>query len=463
MRSRDPAWPIKWLLVGYPLWWALGLADFMWIILAVPMAVRMIYWRRHGSRQLQTPPGFGLWLLFLACALAGAATLGLVAPGTLSSSVLNRVLSYGDRTASYLGITVLLLYAGNLTEDELPRRRLAWMLGLVAIYATVGGIAAMVKPDFQFSSPLGVVLPQSVQSNAFVHVVTHPALAQIQNVLGGPNARPQAPFDYTNTWGECLTLLMPWLLVAGWYAGTRRRRRLTVAILIVAAIPLLYSLNRTAWVGAGLGLAFLLVRVATKNPSRAIATLCTGLAVGAIVVFATPVPSLIGGRLSNGGSANLRATLDGLAVRDALSSPVIGYGDTRKQTGSLNSIARGPTAKCPLCGQLEVGSTGQLWLLLVSNGIVGALLYVAFFVSGIWRFRRDRTPYGRAGLLVLVLSLLYLFSYDAVPAPLGFTMLAYALLWRNDMLRRAILAAPRLDRLRRGTGEQRELEVEAIA
>jgi hypothetical protein len=83
-----------------------------------------------------------------------------------------------------------------------------------------------------------------------------------------------------------------------------------------------------------------------------------------------------------------------------------------------------------------VGSTGQLWLLLICSGFVGAVVYVGFFAVGTWHFRRDRTPYGQAGVLILVLSLLYLFTYSALPAPLGFTMLAYALLWRNELDRR---------------------------
>ena len=36
--ARHPAWPVVALLAGYPLWWALGVADFAWIGFAVPMA-----------------------------------------------------------------------------------------------------------------------------------------------------------------------------------------------------------------------------------------------------------------------------------------------------------------------------------------------------------------------------------------------------------------------------------------
>ncbi len=408
----------------------------MWIILAAPMALRMIQWVRAG-RRLRVPPAFGLWLLFLLCVLVGAVTLGLNAPGTAPSSISHRAFSFANRTLSYAGITVLLLYAGNLTERELSRRRLAWMLGLLALYTTVGGLAAMVAPHFQFSSPLELVLPHSLQTNAFIHAVTHPGLAQLQNVLGGANARPKALFDYTNTWAECLTLLMPWFLVAWWWAGEKRRQLFVVAVAALAGAGILYSLNRGAWIGAGLLVAFLVVRLAGRRPARLMGTVGVALVVVAVFAFATPVSSLVSGRVTHGASANLRANLDALSVKDALASPLLGYGDTRKQIGSQNGIARGPTAKCAICGQQEVGSTGQLWLLLVSNGIVGTVLYIAFFVAGMWRFRRDRTPYGYAGLLVLVLSLFYMFAYDAVPAPLGFTMLAYALLWRNDLERRA--------------------------
>ena len=113
------------------------------------------------------PDAFGIWLLFLICAVAGASVLGLAAPGTVPSPASHRVLSYLNRTGTYIGLTVLLLYVGNLTESRLPRRRLAWMLGLVAVYATIGGVAGTLLPRLQFNSPLGLLLPDSVRSNPF--------------------------------------------------------------------------------------------------------------------------------------------------------------------------------------------------------------------------------------------------------------------------------------------------------
>lgn len=433
---RTPAWPLIALLVGYPLWWALGIADYMFILLAIPMAVRLYSWRAQGRRLLRLPPGFSLWLLFLICMLAGAATLGLTAPGTIASPVGNRIIAFGDRGASYLAVTVLLVFAGNLTERELPRRRLAWLLGLVGIYAIIGGFAAIIAPTFEFTSPLALVMPKHFQNNTLVQSMLHPALSQVQGVLGQAEGRPKAPFDYTDSWGESLTILLPWLLVAWW--TTRRQRRKAIVVAALALIPLIYSLDRGVWIGMAVSVIYLAVRFAARGRLGPLAAIGSGLAVIGIVILVSPLHGLISARLTSEQNSNsIRASLNTLALRDARASPLIGYGGERHQQGSSASIAVGPTAACSACGQSEAGSTGQLWLLLVSDGFLGAAFYFSFFAYGIWRYRRDMTPYGLAGVLVLLLSFVYMFTYEAVVAPLAFTMLAYALLWRNDIALRS--------------------------
>jgi len=451
--ARHPAWPVTALLVGYPVWWALGLADFMWIILAPPMISQMVARRTRGGRRLRVPPRFGIWLLFLIIAAAGIGAISLTAPGTVASPVSHRVVSYINRLACYGGVTVLLLYVGNLTEQELSKRRLARMLGLVGVYAVVGGVAGMLMPHLQFSSPLLHLLPNGVRVNPYIQASMEPGLSQVQNVLGSAAGRPKAPFDYTNIWGDCLTILLPFLFI-GWWSGGRtscRRRairalqRLTVlAIALIAIAPLLYSLNRGAWIGAGLSAGYLAIRFAFRGQTALLAGLAAVIAIGALLVIVTPLKGVIAGRLQHGKSNNLRANLSSLSITDALVSPIIGFGDTRQEQGSPNSIAIGPSLKCPTCGQLAVGSTGQVWLLLVSDGVLGTWLYLAFFASGIWHYRRDQSPEAMVGTLVLLLSFVYMFTYDAVPAPLGFTMLAYALMWKNGMYQRQRAAAARL-------------------
>ena len=430
--ARHPEWPITALLAGYPLWWALGVGDYMFVVLAIPMAARMYAWRARRGRHVQLPPGFGMWLMFLLVMLAGAVMLTLTAPGTVRSPVSHRVLSFANRTADYGGVTVLLLYAGNLTERELSRRTLAWLLGLLAIYTTAGGVAGMLDPGFQFNSPALAILPHSVQNNSFIQASMHPGFAQVQNVIGVAQGRPKAPFDYTNTWGNCLSILLPWLVVGWWSYGTRRQRMITAAVLAVAVVPLVYSLNRGVWIGAGFTICYLAVRMAARGRMLLLGTSCAAFVLAVIVVLASPLHNIISQRLSHGQSNAIRASLSSVAIADGLSSPVLGYGDTRQERGSPHSIAVGPTANCLQCGQYAVGSNGQLWLLLVCSGVAGAAFYLGFFGYAVVRYRRDTTPYGLAGVLTLLLLFIYMFTYVAVVAPLGLTMLAYALLWRND-------------------------------
>jgi hypothetical protein len=430
--ANHPAWPVVALLAGYPFWWALGLADMSVIILAIPMALRMRSWHRRGNRKILVPPGFGMWLLFLICALAGVITLGLAAPHTVVSSMSNRALSYVDRSLTYGGLTVILLYAGNLAEGELSRRRLAWLLGLVGIFATIGGIGGVVVPKFQFTSPLAYVLPRSMQANSLVQAALYPGFSQVTNVLGVTEGRPKAPFEYTNTWGECLTILLPWLLVAWWSYGSRRQRKLLVAVMVLALIPLVYSLNRTVWAGVALTAVYLAVRFAARGKLALLGLVCGALVLVGAVILTTPLQGLITSRFQHQQSNSIRASLSYAAIDDANAAPLIGFGDTRHEQGSASSIAVGPSKKCPSCGQFPVGSNGQLYLLMICNGWLGTGLFLGFFGYIAWRYRRDKTPYGVAGVLVIGLSFLYMFAYVAVTAPLEFTMLAVVLLWRND-------------------------------
>jgi O-antigen/teichoic acid export membrane protein len=427
--ARHPAWPLTALLAAYPLWWVLGIADLMPVFIAIPMGMRLYAWHVHG-RRVRVPPGFALWLLFLVVMLAGIATLKLTAPGTTATSVASRLISYTDRSASYVAVGVLLLFAGNLTEQECSRRRLAWLLGLVGIYAVVGGLGGVIDPSLQFTSPLAYVLPHGVTQNTLIQSWMHPGFSQAQSVLGSATGRPKAPFDYTNTWGNCVTILLPWLLVAWW--KTRKKRWMALSITAIAVVPILYSLNRAVWIGLAFTLVYLAVRLAAKGKGALLGAIIVGSAVIGLLVVATPLHNIVTERLQHQQSNSIRSTLDELSIQDALASPLIGYGDTRHMQGSPQSIAVGPSSSCILCGQLIIGSTGQFWLLLVADGLVGTVLYLGFFIYGIWRYRRDTTPYGIAGALVLLLGFVYMFAYVAVVVPLAFTMLAYALLWRND-------------------------------
>jgi hypothetical protein len=443
--AREPAWPIVALLAGWPLWWVLGLGSYIFVLLAIPMGYRLYLWKARYGRAIRTPPGYGLWLLFLVVMFFGITMLGEDAPDTLPGGVMSHmVASWALRAVTYIAATIAVLYAGTLTEEELPRQRLAWLLGLVAIYAVVFGLAAVADPGFHFTSPLAKLVPNSIQqADVSISTALHPALTQKQT-FGGVG-RPAAPFAYSNGWGNNLAITLPWLIVGWRLMGPRRHRQICNAILAISIIPIVFSFDRGLWVGLVLAAGYMVVRLSARNPKLLVAFV-GGLLVVAVVVALSPLMGLITARINRGSSNAGRSNQAVVALKGGETSPILGYGDTRREQGGSNSIAVGKSANCPDCGNNSVGSHGQLWLLIFANGFLGAIFYFGFFGYGLWRFRRDKTPYGYAGILVLLLGFVFSVVYEAVGPTLVFMMLSYVLLWRNDTHRREQAAAS-------GTGE----------
>lgn len=427
--ARDPSWPIVVTLVGWPFWWYLGIVEnHIFLLMAIPMLVRMNRWSRREGRQIKLPPGFGLWMLFMIVSAAGIFTLTLVAPETIKSSSGTTIFSFLSRFLDYGGAFVFLVYAGNLTERELPRRRLAWLLGLVGLYCVAGGFLGIVDPHFQLTSPLTHLLPSKLQGLAAVN----PGSAQNMATLGYTVGRVKAPFAYTNVWGNALAITLPWLVVAWRNYGTRAQGRFVDVVLLLTIIPTIISLDRGLWIGIAAALLYLGVRFAAMGRFALIGALIGTVAVVGVLVVASPIGTLISQREANGKSNQVRSSTSSIAIKDGLTSPIIGYGDSRRMEGGTNSITTGRSSGCAKCGNSEVGTSGQGQLLMVTSGVVGLITYCSFWLFGIWRYRRDRSPYGLCGVLVLVLSFVFFPVYTATGPPVGFMMLAYAILWKND-------------------------------
>jgi hypothetical protein len=426
-RARRPGWPLTALLLLYPLWWVLGLGTLIIFLLAVPMVVHLV--RR---RPVLVPPGFGIWLLFLIWVLVSTVMLGANPPGTLPDTASSRLLSVAFNVAGYLSATVILLYAGNLSEDEFPRRRLVRQLGLFFVVVVAGGLLGVLAPRLQFTSPMELLLPESVREVGFVRSLVHPAASQLQEVLGFTSGRPAAPFGYTNTWGNCLALLVGWFAIGWLREGGLGRRLAGVALLLVAAVPIVYSLNRGLWIGIALIAVLVAVRLAMRGRLVATAGLFVALVLAVVMVLATPLGSIVEGRLDNPQSNKIRTFTTERTLEVVAESPVIGFGSTRAALGSSNSIAIGADDRCRRCGNPTLGSNGQLWLVLIAQGVGGALLYVGFFLRSLWAYRRDSSPIGDAGFISLALMLFFMLVYNALTMPLVLAFLAIALLWRNQ-------------------------------
>ncbi|BAL85957.1 hypothetical protein AMIS_7370 [Actinoplanes missouriensis 431] len=425
-----PAWPVAGILLLYPLWWALGLGVLIFPLMAAPMLFLLVR-RRAAGRPLRLPPGFAWWAIFLIAAVVSIAALGADPTGTVVERASDRLPAVVYKLSMYLSLTVLLLYAGNLTEAELSRRRLVRLLAGMFVLTVAGGLLGMVAGTFEFTSPVEWVLPSGVRNKGFIRSLVHPYAAQIMDLVGGEKPRPAAPWGYTNTWGNNFCLLAGFLLVAAWASRSAGKKALALLCLAISAVPAVASLNRGLWIGIGVLVVYVAIRYVLAGRIWILGVVIAAAGALAAVLTATPLGDTVQARLDNGKSNGVRSYLIERALDGFAESPVIGYGGTRDTLGGRNSIAVGESAGCERCGNFTVGGNGQLWQLLYAHGAVGTAGYLGFFGYGLWRFRRDRSAIGVAASGALVTSFSAMLWYNSLVTPLAFMVLAYALLWRD--------------------------------
>lgn len=441
-RLRDallgPGSLLTWLLAFTPLWWVLGLGALIFPILAAPMAVSLL--RR---RRIELPPGFGLWLAFCLAVVMSLLALGTDPPGTMAGGWWERVPGAVYRLSGYVSVTVIALYAVNLSERQFPRRRLINLLAWLAVVTVAGGLLGTFAGHLEFASPVESLLPSRVAKDGFVQSLVHPQAAQVMDFLGYETPRPAAPWGYTNSWGNMLAICGPWLAVAALSFPVRTRWRVAaVAVCAIALVPVIESMNRGLWLNLGVAGVFVTARLLLAGKLWPMAIVTLAAVSATVVVATTPLGGVVTARIANGHSDEGRGYATSQALAALPHSPILGFGSTRKTEGSGESIAIGPTEDCPRCGGRTLGGNGQLWQNLFAHGITGAVAYIGFFCLILWRFRRDHTATGIVGSVVMVMSLTSMFYYNALLPPLAATMLCYALLWRNER-DQAIEASPR--------------------
>src|SRR3954451_17619375 len=289
--------------------------------------------RRAAGRALRLPPGFAWWALFLVAVVVSVGALGADPAGTVAEHGTGRLPAVVYKLIMYLAVTVLLLYAGNLSEQELSRRRLVRLLGWLFVVTVLGGLLGMVAGRFQFTSPVEWLLPPGVRSKGFVQSLVHPYAAQIMDLVGSEKPRPAAPWGYTNTWGNNFCLLMGWLVVAAWASRRGGVKLFAVVCLGVSIVPAVFSLTRGLWIGIGVVVLYVAGRYVLMGRLWIIGAVLLAGAGLVIALVATPLGGVVDARLDNAKSNGVRSFLIERAIDGFTGSPVIGYGSTRNTIG----------------------------------------------------------------------------------------------------------------------------------
>ena len=310
VRRLPAGWQMYLFFGLYPVLWVLGLSYFLWPAMAVVFCASLCL-----RRPVRVPPGFGLWGLFLLWMLASVIEL--------DSS--QRLMFFGWRALIYVTATALLLWVYNASEDELPSDAVAGALTCLWAVSILGGLVGVFYPELSFHSLAQQVLPKSILSNPTVYAYVHPALAEMQfKALGHPIGRPMTFYAYTNQWAAAVGVLTPFAIITAMRARRRFTRHLVIALLAVAAIPVVISINRGLWIALGVALVFVTVKMTATGRSRvllAVLGLCT---VVAAVIVLSPLGGIIHERLTSQRNSNgTRSTLYQEAFSGVGQSPAV--------------------------------------------------------------------------------------------------------------------------------------------
>lgn len=436
-------WPLTVLLVGFPLWWALGLGALMPLVLAVPMGLQLL-----GRHPIRVPRGFGWWVVFLVCVVLSVTMLFVDAPGAVPGGGASRLIVFGFRLLWYLACTIVLLWVVNLDEASLPTRRVVRLMSWMFVVTVAGGLLGVLAPNFEFTSPVEQVLPGALRSNSFVRSLVHPAAAAVQSILGTASPRPIAPFSFANSWGANLSMFLPFFLY-GWLGrGAGWRRSAAPVVLVLAAVPIVLSLNRGLWLSLALGVIYYVVRLVFTGRLVAIAGAALVAVVAGAVFLVSPLGDMVANRLETPHSNDRRGELLSETVSStATGSPVLGFGSTRDVQGSFASIAGGSRPDCPACSVPPLGTQGQIWLVIFSQGFVGLIAFCGFYVAQFAQHWRSRTPIETIGVCLLLFFGLQLFVYDTLGMPMYTLMVAIGLMYRERAGRPWRVGSPTLEAL----------------
>ena len=406
-------WPLYALFYGYPIWWALGLAEIVWPIFASFLLANLIV-RRAAVR---VPKGFGLYLLFL---------MWMAASGVHVSG-LDKWFGFLYRASLYCSAPIVGLFVYNSPKRLLPNRAVVRMMVAFWVVTVGGGLLGLALPNLQITTLMAKLVPGRLQANSFVFNLVHPKAAQVQHFLGYPVPRPTAPFVFTNDWGGNFALLVPFVLASWTLRGERLRRdgldRLVRLLIPLSFFPVVFSLNRTLWASLALIAVYGSVRFGARG--RSVAVLQSAAVLGVIAGFLFsfgPTAQLISDRVATPHSNQGRESLYNQSIGLAAQQPLLGYGGPQQSIADTKSS----TYKHP-----DVGTQGQVWTVLVANGVPATLFFFGYLGFFVLQTRRAKSPLALWCHIVVLVALFQSPFYGLLAAQLHLVFIAIGLASRE--------------------------------
>jgi O-antigen ligase len=356
-------------LVLLPVWWALALDQFIWMLVGPLVLLKVLIRNRW---KLMLPRVHLLLLLFLASQLISAFFI-----------VENeRYITFARTFGAYIAAFCISL----VLVQEIKSRRdvnlvLGVLLGVVGLAACLGLVASagLVRPTF--TAVLAEILPESLlRTNYGANLVNRQFGMVSWFSLFGEYYRLRSFFLYPTMYAAVLAFIIPF---AAFYALTSWRWRIIrVAMLLLLALfvfNLLFTTGRIAMVALAGGFLLFLVKTSRFRILLRMLILCGGilaLTVTAVVIWEQNELPLIASQSLNDfllargpGSFEDRTAIYRITLENVGERPVFGWGTERD---------------VPPLYLYPAGSHSYYLGVLYKHGLVGLSIFVVMLWS-LWR------------------------------------------------------------------------------
>lgn len=380
--NTEPLTDVRLALLLLPLWWVMGVEQFIWPVIFGIAAIKVLYLQR--LRLIVVSPLRWFTLFIVAVVISGffidetfrlltyARNLGAFVAGFLALLIIsNRARSWKSIDKVLDAVLFIMLLAG-----------LAGLLGTLNIW----------RPAIQ--SIVGQLLPPSVTSTNYGQTIAIREWGDLSWFSGlGLYFRVSSFFLFSNHYSSALIYVFPFFFMKlGQTRGVGKL--LVVAAIILLGINLIYTTGRVATLSLLIGaLYYAMFHSTYRRPLRALISL--GITLGVVLILFSATVELTSGFKQVGVISQTAESLDaftfargegsfinrfgvyGATLAGFLERPLFGWG-TERDVAGLN---------------IPAGSHSEYLAALYRQGLFGLIALTGLLLSA---WRATRPPRGRA-------------------------------------------------------------------
>lgn len=374
-----------WLaLLLLPLWWVLGVEQFVWPVLFGIAAIKVVYLQQMRVRVNATLQWFALFLV-------------IVLISALFVDETMRMLTFIRNLGAFMASFLLLLVIANRVHSQESVERLLNAALIVMMITGVLGILAMSgiwRPSFQ--SLAGQLMPGSIAATSYGKVIASRALGQLNWFTGlGLYYRLRTFFMFSNHYSSALVYVLPFFFLK--FSQVRGWKKPVVALgILILLVNLVYTTGRVAALSLIAGAIYYAVFHSPYRRSLRV-LLTAGLTLAALAILSTLLLELTVAEPGQGLAGRALASLEAFTFARGEGSFISRFGVYEASlSGFLERPVFGWGTERDVVGlDIPAGSHSEYIAVLYRQGTFGIIAYVGLLAAA---WRATRPPGGTEAL-----------------------------------------------------------------